>query len=71
MTGEEDLFLEMEKSKGDVTFGDESKALVLLTLADTIRTLDGGLNESNTITDGSIGQVSKATVVPRGDADCN
>ncbi|GJU11489.1 hypothetical protein Tco_1133885 [Tanacetum coccineum] len=69
MTGKEDLFLEMEKSKGDVTFGDESKALVLLTLADTIRTLDGGLNESNTITDGSIGQVSKATVVPSGTPD--
>nr|GFA22011.1 retrovirus-related Pol polyprotein from transposon TNT 1-94 [Tanacetum cinerariifolium] len=28
MTGEEDLFMEMEQSKGNVTFGDESKALV-------------------------------------------
>ncbi|GJZ93850.1 hypothetical protein Tco_0666053 [Tanacetum coccineum] len=28
MTGEEDLFVEMEKSKGNVTFGDESKASV-------------------------------------------
>nr|GFB26700.1 truncated copia-type polyprotein [Tanacetum cinerariifolium] len=28
MTGEEDLFAEMEKSKGNVTFGDESKAPV-------------------------------------------
>nr|GEV13382.1 retrovirus-related Pol polyprotein from transposon TNT 1-94 [Tanacetum cinerariifolium] len=28
MTGEEDLFVEMEQSKGNVTFGDESKALV-------------------------------------------
>ncbi|GJW77233.1 RNA-directed DNA polymerase, eukaryota, reverse transcriptase zinc-binding domain protein [Tanacetum coccineum] len=28
MTGEEDLFVEMEKGKGNVTFGDESKALV-------------------------------------------
>nr|GFA38713.1 retrovirus-related Pol polyprotein from transposon TNT 1-94 [Tanacetum cinerariifolium] len=26
MTGEEDLFVEMEQSKGNVTFGDESKA---------------------------------------------
>ncbi|GKB91441.1 hypothetical protein Tco_0963713 [Tanacetum coccineum] len=92
MTGEEDLFVEMEKSKGDVTFGDESKALVLggggkkyksnvrvtigssfnygfiflSEVADTIRTQDGGLNGSNTVTDGSIGQVSKATVVPSG-----
>ncbi|GJU87482.1 retrovirus-related pol polyprotein from transposon TNT 1-94 [Tanacetum coccineum] len=28
MTGEEDLFVEMEKTKDNVTFGDESKALV-------------------------------------------
>ncbi|GKB35149.1 retrovirus-related pol polyprotein from transposon TNT 1-94 [Tanacetum coccineum] len=28
MTGEEDLFVDMEKSKGNVTFGDESKAPV-------------------------------------------
>ncbi|GJW00849.1 retrovirus-related pol polyprotein from transposon TNT 1-94 [Tanacetum coccineum] len=28
MTGEEDLFVEMEQSKGNVTFGDESKAPV-------------------------------------------
>ncbi|GJS64118.1 retrovirus-related pol polyprotein from transposon TNT 1-94 [Tanacetum coccineum] len=28
MTGEEDLFVEMEKSKGNVTFGEESKAPV-------------------------------------------
>ncbi|GKE06701.1 retrovirus-related pol polyprotein from transposon TNT 1-94, partial [Tanacetum coccineum] len=28
MTGEEDLFMEMEKSKGNVTFGDESKTPV-------------------------------------------
>nr|GEZ12534.1 retrovirus-related Pol polyprotein from transposon TNT 1-94 [Tanacetum cinerariifolium] len=28
MTGEEDLFVEMEKGKGNVTFGDESKAPV-------------------------------------------
>ncbi|GJT12879.1 retrovirus-related pol polyprotein from transposon TNT 1-94 [Tanacetum coccineum] len=28
MTGEEELFVEMEQSKGNVTFGDESKALV-------------------------------------------
>ncbi|PWA61635.1 hypothetical protein CTI12_AA371330 [Artemisia annua] len=28
MTGQEDLFVEMEESKGNVTFGDESKALV-------------------------------------------
>nr|GEU61793.1 retrovirus-related Pol polyprotein from transposon TNT 1-94 [Tanacetum cinerariifolium] len=28
MTGEEDLFVEMEQSKGNVTFGDESKASV-------------------------------------------
>nr|GFC55542.1 copia-type polyprotein [Tanacetum cinerariifolium] len=28
MTGEEDLFVEMEVSKGNVTFGDESKAPV-------------------------------------------
>lgn len=28
MTGEEDLFVEMEESKGNVTFGDESKAPV-------------------------------------------
>ncbi|GJZ93331.1 hypothetical protein Tco_0665396, partial [Tanacetum coccineum] len=33
-------------------------------VADIIPTQDGGLNESNTVTDGFTGQVSEATVVP-------
>nr|GEU97808.1 retrovirus-related Pol polyprotein from transposon TNT 1-94 [Tanacetum cinerariifolium] len=41
MTGEEDLFVEMEQSKGDVTFGDESKAPVKGKVKVLIQAKDG------------------------------